>query len=63
MTRDQCHKHAEECLQLAERAEEPERSKLLELAHAWMDLADEGVTLVPPEPVYSPVLKANAKPR
>jgi hypothetical protein len=63
MTRDQCQRHAEECLQLAERAEEPERSKLLQLAHAWMDLADEGVALVPPEPVYPPVPNANAKSR
>ena len=54
MDRDSCIKRAQESLEIAEQVDEPHRSKLLELANAWIALADEGVTPIPPEPVYPP---------
>ena len=45
MTADQCHLRAIECLEEAQKAREPQRQQLLELAYAWNKLA-ENFTLV-----------------
>jgi hypothetical protein len=61
MTVDDYRKRAEDCVQQAQGATEPARSKFLHLAQCWLKLADEGV-LVPPmssaakEPSESPVI-------
>lgn len=60
-TRQEYLARANECVQLAEGASAERRAKLLELANAWLELADEGVTLVPTEPMYPPVKKEPLK--
>jgi hypothetical protein len=41
-TRDEYLKYAEECVRLARQATEPRaRTRLLEMAQAWRDLADK----------------------
>ena len=53
MTPSDYRERAEECLALGQKMKEADgRAKMLELAHAWMALADDGVTAIPPEPVY-----------
>ena len=42
-------KHAQECVELAQNASEPQRAKLLELAQAWIRLADEGALMMAPD--------------
>ena len=54
---EECRARAEHCFRRAANTPEPERSKFLELANAWRELADEGVTSVPREPAYRPVKK------
>jgi hypothetical protein len=41
-------------MRMAHWAREPQRSELNELAIAWLELAEEGVTLVPADPILSP---------
>ena len=39
-------KRAEECVKLAQKAREPDRDKWLEIANAWVTLADDKVSLI-----------------
>ena len=39
-------KRAEECVKLAQKAREPDRDKLLEIANAWVKLADDKASLI-----------------
>jgi hypothetical protein len=41
MTAEQCHLRAVECLEEAQKAREPQRQQLLELAQAWIKLAED----------------------
>ena len=61
MTRNEYLARANECVRMAQDAPVERRLKLLELANAWLELADEGVTLVPTEPVYPPLKKEQSK--
>jgi hypothetical protein len=56
MTREEYRERANQCIRMAQLASEPQRSKLNELASAWLELADEGVTLVPADPILSPTI-------
>jgi hypothetical protein len=47
---DDYRKQAAECLAMAERATGETRAKLLEIAEAWLELAENGVAVVPSEP-------------
>jgi hypothetical protein len=53
MTPDECKKRAQECVEIAQTCRAPQREKLLQLAEAWLKLAD-GAPLHPivqePEP-------------
>jgi hypothetical protein len=54
MTREEYRERANQCMRMARWAREPQRSELNELATAWLELAEEGVTLVPADPILSP---------
>ena len=45
------------CVDLADKAEDPERSTLLQLAQAWFALASYGYVLLPPDPFSLPPLR------
>ena len=44
-------KRADECIELAQRANEPNRVRLLEIAQAWLTLAGGGAAVVPADPI------------
>ena len=44
-------KRADECMELAQTASEPNRAKLLEVAQAWLSLAGGGAAVVPADPI------------
>ena len=48
MAPDEYRKRAQECVELAQNMREPQRTQLLQIAQAWLSLADEGVVLMPP---------------
>ena len=52
MTQTEYRSRASECVQMAQLAREPQRSKLLELAKAWLVLADDATL---PEAADPPV--------
>jgi hypothetical protein len=39
-------KRAEECVNLAQKARQPDREKLLQIANAWIKLADDQASLI-----------------
>ena len=39
-------KRAEECVNLAQKARQPDREKLLQVANAWVKLADDQASLI-----------------
>lgn len=41
--RENCLRHAAECLRMAERCHERDRADLLQLAEIWRQLADEEI--------------------
>jgi hypothetical protein len=47
---------AQECIELAKTAREPEKAKLLEIANAWLKLAESGAVLMPPDSQASKTL-------
>jgi len=46
-TAEQCRKRAKECVEFARSARERDRPKFLELAEAWLNLADVSAPPVP----------------
>jgi hypothetical protein len=50
MTANECRQRAQECIDAAQRAREPERVKLLQIADAWIKLANGEAALFPPDP-------------
>jgi hypothetical protein len=60
MTRQEYLARANECVRMAEGASAERRAQLLELANAWLKLA-EGIAQVPTEPVDPPVKKEPSK--
>jgi hypothetical protein len=56
MTAAEYRKRAQECVELARNARDPDKAKLLEIAEAWRQLADFGIIIMPfdPEPPNPP---------
>ena len=57
LTVEDYRQRAKDCVEKAQTAPEPERTNLLELASAWLKLADEGV-LMPKASANGTCLKA-----
>ena len=46
LSNDECRKRAQECIEKAQSAREPDKSKLLHLARCWLILADGGLPML-----------------